>query len=43
MKKTTYVSPSIEHEELLVEQGIAMSIESNGFEDIYLKEETIEW
>ncbi len=43
MKNNNYIEPTIDLVELEVEQGIAMSIESNGFKDIYLEEETIEW
>ena len=43
MKNNNYIEPTIDLVELEVEQGIAMSIESSGFEDIYLEEETIKW
>lgn len=43
MKNNNYIEPTIDLFEMEVEQGIAMSIESNGFEDVYLEEKTIEW
>ena len=44
MKKTNYVAPAIESVEMAIEQGIAASIQTvDGFTDIYLTEETVEW
>ena len=43
MKNNNYIEPTIDLCEMEVEQGIAMSIESSGFEDVYLEEKTIEW
>lgn len=42
--KKTYTQPSLDLVEMEVEQGIAMSTQTvDGFNDIYLTEENVEW
>ncbi len=42
--KKIYTSPAIEMEIIEVEQGIALSTQTlDGFNDIFLEEEDVEW
>ncbi len=44
MKKSIYTSPTLDLIDMEIEQGIAVSLNGeNGFNDIYLEEEDVEW
>ncbi len=43
MGKNNYLAPSIDLVEMEVEMGIAVSTTVDGFSDIYLFEEDVEW
>lgn len=44
MKKQNYISPTVDLTKIEIEVGIAMSTQTvDGFSNIYLNEEDVEW